>query len=104
MNLCKKIWLKYQIGKFEHFLLKAGIEKAYRRGMNLKFGSRARTEVNDNIFYTICLPENEKGKIDISQLISLGTEIYSEEGKKYEVYCKMLNRLEKGLRRTFSKT
>jgi hypothetical protein len=75
-------------------LLKAGMEEAHRKGKNLRFGLEGKAIVNNDIFNTIYLPENEKG-IDTSQILSLGAEVYPEEGRKYLVYSRMLDRLER---------
>ncbi len=94
MKFCKKLWLKYQIKRYNDILLKAGMEEAHRKGKNLRFGLEGKAIVNNDIFNTIYLPENEKG-IDTSQILSLGAEVYPEEGRKYLVYSRMLDRLER---------
>ena len=70
------------------------MEEAHRRDKNLRFGLEGKAVVNDDIFNTIYLPENEKG-IDVSQIFSLGAEVFSKEGKRYLIYSKMLDRLER---------
>jgi hypothetical protein len=102
MRVCKELWLKYQIRKYGNVLLKAGMKEAFRRGKNLRFGLEVRAMANDNVLNTIYLPENEKG-IDASQLMFLGIEAYPEEGRRYLVYSKILDRLQRKSRSPFSK-
>jgi hypothetical protein len=93
IKFCKKIWLKHQIKKYNDFLLREGIREAHKRGKNLQFGLEGKAVVSENVFDNIYLPETENG-IDVSKILSIGAEIYPEEGRKYLVYSKMLNRLE----------
>ncbi len=94
-NICKKIWLKYQINKYESFLKVEGIKEAARRGKNIQFGLEGRAIINDNILENIYLPQNGEGHINISKILALGAEGNQEEARKYIVYQKILERMER---------
>lgn len=95
MKLCKKIWLRYQITKYEKILYEEGIREAKRKGKNIQFGLEGRAVINDNILDTIYLPQNAAGQTDISPILALGAEGHPEEARRYVVYGKMLKRLER---------
>ena len=95
MIICKKIWLKYQIRKYERFLLERGMDEATSRGKNVQFGLGSKAVINNNPFERIYLPQNEEGKIDISPILVLGAERHQEEARRYIVYQRMLKRLER---------
>ncbi len=95
MDICKKIWLKYQIDKYGKFLLEEGVEEAARRGKNIQIGLESKAIINDDIFENIYLPQNSKGHIDVSQILALGAENNPDEARRYVVYQKMLERLKK---------
>jgi len=95
MKLCKKIWLKYQIRKYEKFLLEEGIQEATNRGINIQFGLEGKAIISNNPFERIYLPQSEEGKTDISPILALGAERHQEEARKYLVYRRMLKRLER---------
>lgn len=95
MDICKKIWLKYQIDKYGKFLLEKGVEEAARRGKNIQIGLESKAIINDDIFENIYLPKNSKGHIDVSQILALGAENNPDEARRYVVYQKMLERLKK---------
>ena len=95
MIICKKIWLKYQIRKYEKFLLEEGMQEAAHRGKNVQFGLEGKAVISYNPFERIYLPQNEEGKTDISPILALGAEKHQEEARRYIVYQKMLKRLEK---------
>ena len=95
MKFCKKIWLKYQIRKYERFLLEEGIREAANRGKNIQFGLEGKAVINENFFERIYLPQNEEGRTEISPILALGAEKHRDEARKYIIYQKMLKRLEK---------
>ena len=95
MKICKKIWLKYQIRKYERFLLEEGMQEAVNRGKNIQFGLEGKAVISDNPFERIYLPQNEEGKTDISPILALGAERHKEEARRYIVYQRMLKRLER---------
>ena len=95
MKICKKIWLKYQIRKYERFLLEEGMQEAVNRGKNIQFGLEGKAVISDNPFERIYLRKNEEGKTDISPILALGAERHKEEARRYIVYQRMLKRLER---------
>lgn len=95
MKFCKKIWLKYQVRKYERFLLEEGMQEAANRGKNIQFGLEGRAVINENLFERIYLSQNEEGRTDISPILALGAEKHQDEARKYIIYQKMLKRLEK---------
>ena len=95
MKFCKKLWLKRQIKKYESFLLKAGVEEAKRRGKNIHMGLEGRAMINDDIYEMIYLDQNEEGQTLIAPLLALGAENNYEEGRKYYLYGKMLERMDR---------
>jgi len=92
-RLCKKLWLKHYIMKYEHFLLKKGIDEAYRRNENIRMGLDTRLVSNDDKFKSIYLHQNKLGQTNISPILALGAENHPEEARKYVTYGKMLERL-----------
>ncbi len=95
MKFCKKIWLKYQVRKYEKFLLEEGMREASSRGKNIQFGLEGKAIINENPFERVYLPQNEEGQTDISPILALGAEKHQEEARRYIVYQKMLKRLER---------
>ncbi|MEK6914631.1 MAG: hypothetical protein AABW83_03185 [Nanoarchaeota archaeon] len=95
MRLCKKIWLKCQIRKYEKFLLEEGMQEAADRGKNIQFGLEGKAVISDNPFERIYLPQNVEGKTDISPILALGAERHQEEVRRYIIYQKMLKRSER---------
>jgi len=95
MKVCKKIMLKYQIRKYEKILLVEGIREAKNRGKNIQFGLEGRVVINEDIFENIYLAQNERGQTDISLILALGAEVNYEAGRRYYLYGKMLQRMER---------
>lgn len=95
MKICKKIWLKYQIRKYERILLEEGMQEAANRGKNVQFGLEGKAVINDNPFERIYLPQNEEGKTDMSPILALGAEKHQEEARRYIIYQKILKRSER---------
>ncbi len=95
MKSCKKYWLKYQIRKYENFLLKEGIREAKKTDKNIRLGLEETLRINDNPFSSIYLPKNENGKINISPLLNIGAKNNPEEARKYIIYQEILKRLER---------
>jgi len=93
MKFCKKYWLRYQIRKYENFLLKEGIKEAKKAGKNIRLGLEETLRINDDIFSSIYLPKNKKGKINISPLLHIGAKNNPEETRRYIIYQEMLERL-----------
>lgn len=95
MKICKKIWLKYQIRKYEKLLQEEGMQEAANRRKNIQFGLEGKAVINNNPFERIYLPQNEEGQTDISPILALGAEKHQEGARRYIVYRKMLKRLER---------
>ena len=95
MKICKRFWLKYQVKKYEKFLMTEGVREAYRRGKNIRLGLEETAEVSDNRLDNIYLPKDEDGMIDVRQLLALGAENYKDEARRYLIYRKMLSRMDK---------
>lgn len=96
MKLWKRMWLKYQIDRYESFLLEEGMGEAARQGINIQFGGlEGRTVINENIFERIYLPTAGEGKVDATQILELGAKNHPEEAKKYYDYQDRLESLKK---------
>lgn len=94
MKICKKIWLRSQIRKYESFLLEEGMREAAEREKNVQFGLEGKAVINDNPLERIYLSQDGEGKTDISPILALGAERHQEEARRYIIYQKMLKRLE----------
>jgi hypothetical protein len=95
MKFCRKIWLRYQVRKYEKFLLEEGMQEAAKRGKNIQFGLEGKAIINENPFERIYLLQNEEGQTDISPILALGAEKHQEEARRYIIYQKMLKRLQR---------
>ena len=95
MKICKKIWLRYQIRRYERFLLEEGMQEAANSGINIQFGLEEKLITNEGSSDIIYLQRNEVEQIDISQILALGTKKHQEEARRYIVYKKMLKRLDR---------
>ena len=95
MKFCKKYWLKYQIRKYERFLLEEGVQEAARSKRNILIGLESKAIISDDSTGRIYLPQNEQGQTEISRILALGAENHPEEARRYVVYQKMLRRLER---------
>jgi len=95
MKFCKKIWLRYQIRKYERFLLEEGMQEAINKRKNIQIGLEGKAVINENPTERIYLPQNEEGRTDISPILALGAEKHQYEARRYLIYQKMLKRLEK---------
>lgn len=95
MKFCKKIWLSYQIRKYEKFLLEEGMQEAAARKKNVQFGLEGKAIISDDPFERIYLSQNEEGQTDISPILALGAEKHHEEARRYIIYQKMLKRLKR---------
>jgi len=95
MKMCKKLWLKYQIRRYEYFLMEEGMREAAKRRQNIQFGHEGKAVINEDPFERIYLQQNEQGQIDISPILALGAEHHQEEARKYLIYEKMLRRLKR---------
>ena len=104
MKLCKKLWLRHYIKKYERFLSEEGIKESSKREKNIRVGLEYKATINENPFETIYLPQNEKGQTDISPILALGAENHFEEARAYILYNHMLRRMKRQLCSTFSKT
>jgi hypothetical protein len=94
MKLIKKLWIKYQVRRYEKFLLKEGIKEAKNRNKNIQIGLESKLVINDDCFQRIYLPENERGQTDIAPILALGAENHPEEARKYLDYRKKLENLD----------
>jgi len=92
-NYLRRIYLNYKIEKLQEFLIKEGIKEAHRRTKNIQFGLEGKAIINDDVFETIHLPADEKGKINIAPLLGLASEINPEKAEEYLTYSKQLEKL-----------
>ena len=93
MKLFKKIWLRYQVRKYEKFLLEEGIREARDKRQNIHFGIEDKLVINKDPFSRVYLPDNPDEGVDVSPLLAMGAENNPEEARKYIVYRKMLDRM-----------
>ncbi|MBS3082146.1 hypothetical protein J4416_04415 [Candidatus Pacearchaeota archaeon] len=77
-TICRKVCLEHQIKKYENYLLEEGLRVANSREMDF-----------------IHLPKNEAGQTDISKILSLGAEDNADIGRRYLVYKRILERLQR---------
>jgi len=93
MKYFKKIWLKYQVKRYERILLDEGLKKAKEEGKNIQLGIEGKLIINEDPFSRVYLPDNPDEGVDVSPLLAMGAENNPEEARKYIVYRKMLDRM-----------
>jgi len=89
MNLIKRYYLNYLIKKDEDFLLKEGLKKARENGLELCLCQNPLCSENKG---EIHLPSYE-GKIDVTNLLSIVADDYSEVTERYLANKEELSRL-----------
>ena len=74
-------------------MLDEGIQEAAFRGKSIHIGLEKKMIINQDPFQRICLSQNQYGQTDISPLLALGAEENPEIAKRYCVYSRLLERM-----------
>jgi hypothetical protein len=93
IRFIQEMYWNHQSEKYRKILLKEGILEAGRRKLNLQLGIEAKfiNVDNEDPLESLYLPQVEKGRIDITELVVLGAEAQPDLGEKWIYYENKLN-------------
>lgn len=88
-NISRKI-IKYKLSKDRKFLIRKGMEKSKKGGLELNIGAKEIFTPNEKRG-RIYLPSTNRGDINIGELIKLIMYDYPEEAERYFENLKKLD-------------